>query len=109
MQGGDADQMRKHMSHAQGFGCAELLYSDYARLPAALETQLGARYCEMEDLVKWEPTLSLFSPCMQVETLSVLQVHACCPGCPAALGGRARLDALWHGCSCKIFLLPCWR
>ena len=36
----------------QGFGCAELLYSDYARLPAALETQLGARYVEMEDLVK---------------------------------------------------------
>ena len=36
----------------QGFGCAELLYSDYARLPAALETQLGARYLPMEELVK---------------------------------------------------------
>ena len=42
---------------AQGFGCAELLYSDYARLPAALETQLGARYVEMEELVRCAPVL----------------------------------------------------
>ena len=37
---------------AQGFDCAELLYSDYAQLPKEAEGKLGAKYTSLEDMVK---------------------------------------------------------
>ena len=42
---------------AQGFDCAELLYSDYSQLPAEVEEKLGAKYSSLEDLVKYASSL----------------------------------------------------
>ena len=40
----------------QGFGCKELLYSDYSQLPPTMEEQLRATYVSLEDLVKRVPS-----------------------------------------------------